>query len=195
MQFMVLISFISMIAFITGCRSTGRRVTSRGSLEDAFNAYANTCSNDTCPCSVVFKGGNCAHFLSNALIQGGFEELHGGDSNSCKERSPGPSHRMFVCQNGRPIRAKELRDWFSSLYNGKKDKPRVGINFVYQEKRFLGCWPWHTQGHVLLKKYTQTMVDNYCNDPRVYSREQNYRGTGDYEGLRWWRQEFYYPNP
>ena len=174
-------------------------VTSRGSLEKleaAFNAYANTCSAGTCPCSSVFHGGNCAHFLSNALIQGGFEELHGGDSDSCTNPSPGPTHNMVVCQKGRPIRAKQLRDLFSSLYNGKRDKPRVGVNFVYQEKRFLGWWPWLTQGHVLLKKYNQTMVDNYCKDPRVYSNEpKNYRGTGDYEGLPWWRQEFYYPSP
>ena len=46
-------------------------------------------------------------------------------------------------------------------------KPRVGVNFVNQERQRDG------KGHVLLKNYTQTMVDNYCKNPRVHSPGQN----------------------
>ena len=66
-------------------------------------------------------------------------------------------------------------------------KPRVGVNFVYQERQRDG------KGHVLLKNYTQTMVDNYCKNPRVHSPGQNYRSPLDFDGdPEWMHQKFYY---
>lgn len=51
---------------------------------------------------------NCAHYVSNALIKAGLKGIDGGK---------GKLHRtekgMVVCEHGRPIRAKELRDWFA----------------------------------------------------------------------------------
>ena len=133
----------------------------RGSLEAAFDKYSNSC---TCPCQYDH---NCAHYLSNALILGGFEELHGGNSKSCYH---GSSSHMLVCQTGRPIRAKELRKWFYERYR-KSTHPHVGVNFVYQERARDG------QGHVLLKKYNQN------------GEFESYRGTGDYPG--WAIQEYF----
>jgi hypothetical protein len=43
---------------------------------------------------------NCAHFLSNALIGGGYAELLGYGAR---------------CPAGRPLRARELNQWFSTM--------------------------------------------------------------------------------
>ena len=145
------------------------------SSQTAYSLYSNSCS-----CGTKYKN-NCAHYLSNALINGRFSGIDGGDGADLRKRNG-----MIVCPTGRPVRAKELRDWISRKYGGSRSYPQVGINFVYQERRSDG------QGHVLLKDYTQSMVDNYNKNPRVHSPGINAQGTCDRDGESGWNQEFYY---
>ena len=142
------------------------------SLERAFNEYDNSCS-----CGFRYEN-NCAHFLSNALIKGGFSQLDGGIGSNFRKRNG-----MIVCRTGRPVRANELRAWFREFYGGWHRTPRVGVNFVYQQRVSDG------QGHVLLKDYTREMVNKYP----TASKGQNVKGTADFDGVDGWIQEFYYP--
>jgi len=72
------------------------------SLQKAWDAYENEC---VCK---ERQENNCAHYISNALIKGGFSELDGGEGGNQRIRNG-----FCVCPKGRPIRAKELRDWFA----------------------------------------------------------------------------------
>ena len=96
------------------------------SLQNAFSSYT-----DSCACGTEYEN-NCAHFLSNALIKGGFSAINGVGS--------------VFAPGGRPIRAKELRAWFGRNWT-RHTKPRNGLNLMYQEQG--------GQGHVLLKKYPE----------------------------------------
>lgn len=103
MQSMVLISIIFMVG--SGCwieiegysvgQPSAPAAGVRNSLQPAFDAYTETCKDCTC-----YYPNNCAHFLSNALILGGFNDLHGGKLLYCEYRSP--KHGMTVCRNDRP---------------------------------------------------------------------------------------------
>ena len=104
------------------------------SVQSAWDSYSNSCA-----CGQRYDN-NCAHFLSNALIEGGFSAIDGGDG--CDLRTV---NGFCVCKSGRPIRAKELRNWFGRNWT-RRSSPQDGINVVYQEKS--------GQGHVLLKKYS-----------------------------------------
>lgn len=168
------------IVVLAGVLVLIRPISSGGSLEKAFDAY----TSNSCSCGIRYAD-NCAHYLSNALIKGGFSELDGGNGKDLRKERNG----MIVCRTGRPVRAKELRNWFKKLYGRSYLEPRVGVNLVYQERMSNG------QGHVLLKKYTQKMVINYHNKwPAVTSKGQNFRGTADFDGEPGWFQEFLYPH-
>lgn len=107
---------------------------------------------------------NCAHYLSNAMIIGGYSEIDGGTG-----REKRIVNGFCVCSAGRAIRAKEMRSWFGRKWT-KHLAPRNGINVVYQERA-------DGQGHVLLKQYSG-------------GKSAGYRGTGDFAD--WPTQEYYY---
>ena len=113
---------------------------------------------------------NCAHFLSDALIKGNFSELDGGEGLNHREENG-----FIVCPSGRPVRAKELRNWAEQKWGPPHSSPRSGINFVYQEGS------QKNQRHVLLKMYWNLWFFYLNIDDR---------GTGDY--YYWEVQEYFY---
>lgn len=130
------------------------------SLSTAWSKYSGGCK---CGNKHGYKD-NCAHYLSHALIRAGYSELDGG--TGLEKRIV---NGFAVCSAGRPIRAKELRSWFSRKWT-RHSTPRDGINVVYQERA-------DGQGHVLLKMYSG-------------GKNTGFRGTGDYPN--WPTQEYYY---
>ena len=130
------------------------------SLQTAWNKYS-----DSCKCGHGYEtyDNNCAHFLSDALIKGGFSDIDGGSGGDLRQ-----VNGFCVCRSGRPLRAKELRMWFGREWS-RHSKPQNGINAVYQESS--------GQGHVLLKSYKD-------------GKSTGHVGTGDYPG--WSTQEYYY---
>ena len=100
-------------------------------LKEAFDGYQNHCK-----CGVSYDGLNCAHFLSNTLINTGFTEL-------------GKLEDAATCPSCRPIRAKELHKWFKDNFTFCPDPPTDGYTLVYQERQSDG------QGHVLLMKFPE----------------------------------------
>ena len=90
------------------------------SLDQAWSDFDGSCT-----CGEVLEN-NCAHFLSNALISAGNTELNGG---------PGSLYRTVnnrvVCKSGRPVRAKELRDWAATTLNKAKSLSD-GLYFCFQ---------------------------------------------------------------
>ena len=140
-------------------------------LQEAWDEYDNVCE-----CGWKEKD-NCAHYLSNALIKGGFSELYG---------EKGANHRdingFIVCRGGRPIQANQLRDWAIQKWGPPHSSPRIGINFVYQ-KCTSSCNP--DERHVVLKKYRRKFY--IFGSPKPVGR----RGTGDYP--TWEVQEYFYP--
>ena len=138
------------------------------SLAKAWDKYRGSCE---CRNKYGYEN-NCAHYLSDALIRAGYNELDGGTE---EDREMRLRNGFIVCSAGRPIRAKELRDWFGRKFT-KHLIPRKGINAVYQERA-------DGQGHVLLKKYAHS-----CRKRRLIFK--GFRGTGDYPD--WKVQEYYY---
>ncbi|MEC0184744.1 hypothetical protein P4H61_25055 [Paenibacillus peoriae] len=100
------------------------------SLSKAYELYEGKCTCDTS------YGNDCAHFLSNALINAGYSITSG-----------------VKCPTGRLIRAKELRDWAKKMPNvverTNHDSSSSGYWFVYQERANDG------QGHVCIHKENQ----------------------------------------
>lgn len=108
-------------------------------------------------------GNNCAHYLSDALIEAGYSQLDGGSGGLYRRRNG-----RVVCKEGRPVRAAELRDWFASQATQTEEgEPDANSDYwaVFQERRSDG------QDHVLIHKHE---ADG------TYS----YRGTGDYPGWK-----------
>lgn len=128
-------------------------------IEAAWKSYTHSCE-----CGDSFDGTNCAHFLSNALIKGGFTEIDG--QKGAKFRIV---NGFCVCTHGRPVRAKEMRAWFARKWK-RQQKPQEGYNAVYQQRA-------DGQGHVLLLKGA---------DPK----STDFKGTGNYHS--WSIQEYYY---
>jgi hypothetical protein len=143
----------------------GRSVIQRA-LWLAYGAYRGSCD---CGGNL---GNNCAHYLSDALIRAGYGELDGGKGGRYRR------HRSrIVCKSGRPVRAKEMRDWFASkAIDTRTNEPEADIPSgywaVYQERARDG------QGHVLLHHHT--------------GGSYSYRGTGDYPT---WRTQIHYSIP
>ena len=129
-------------------------------IESAWDKYSSSCV-----CGHSYDGLNCAHYLSNALIKGGFSEIDGGVGDNYRT-----VHGFCVCRSGRPIRAKELRDWFNKTWSLHYSPPHDGLALVYQEKS-------NGQGHVLLKKYSG-------------GKSLGHKGTGDYPD--WPIHQYYY---
>ena len=75
----------------------------------------------SCPCNKSYQG-NCAHYLSNWMI-----------NNNIMSTNPGTA---YCCPSGRPIRAKEMRDIFTNILNLKRyfNPPKNGYDcFIYCE--------------------------------------------------------------
>ena len=150
--------------FFLPCEAMGYCKDSSGtrSLSTVWSSYGG------CKCGNKYGyRDNCAHYVSNALILGGYCELDGGTGYEMRD-----VNGFNVCSAGRPIRAKELRNWFGRVWK-KHSSPREGINLVYQEKG--------GQGHVLLKKYIRSRVGLILI---------GFRGTGNF--YYWPIQEYYY---
>ncbi len=135
----------------------------RQSLATAFSNYRGSCD-----CGEDL-GNNCAHYLSDALIRAGYTELDGGTGALYRRRNG-----RVVCKAGRPVRARELRDWFagqaSATHSGEPtDDSRYWA--VYQERAADG------QGHVVIHHHTGT------------GTAYDWRGTGDYP--TWHTQDHY----
>ena len=128
------------------------------SLQTSYDKYTNSCV-----CGYAYEN-NCAHYLSNAMILGGFSEINGGNGANFRI-----VNGFCVCRSGRPVRAKEMRDWFGRKWTFHSTPPTNGICLVYQESS--------GQGHVLLKKYKD-------------GRSIGHAGTGDYPN--WSIQQYYY---
>ena len=89
-----------------------------------------------CVCTKQFEN-NCAHFLSNAFIKAGYEELK---TSACINAHCHATHK-------RPIRAKDMDCWFKSMaIKTERDRPvRKGFWAVFQfDDRHYCC------GHVLI---------------------------------------------
>lgn len=140
-------------------RSVEQQSLIRMSIADAFDSYRGTCD-----CGENL-GNNCAHYLSDAFIRAGYNDLDGGTGGLFRRHNG-----RVVCKAGRPVRARELRDWFSSnataTSNGEPDDNQYWA--VYQHDGYPG-------GHVVIHNHTGT---NYT-----------WRGTGDYPD--WGTQDHY----
>lgn len=134
------------------------------SLEAAWSEFSLSCK-----CADSYSGTNCAHFLSNALINAGFSDIDGGKGADLRIRKG-----FCVCKHGRPIRAKELRNWFNTKWTKHSEPPQDGIIAIYQENS--------GQGHVLFGKYEKGEL----TDSKGTGGSE---GTGYYSG---WNDEYYY---
>jgi hypothetical protein len=127
------------------------------SLAAAFGNFR-----DSCDCGEDL-GNNCAHHLSDALIRSGYDaELDGGTGAGYRRR-----HGRIVCRSGRPVRARELRDWFAGRATDTlNSEPTLDSRHwaVYQERAADG------QGHVVIHSHSGTTY--------------TWRGTGDYPSWR-----------
>lgn len=100
-------------------------------LEEAFECYEKECE---CGNSGDTEGRNCAHHVSNALIEAGFNDVE--CLSGC-----------YCCSSGRPMRAKELYKWFKKNFTLQDGVPKEdGVYLVFQLRKRDG------QAHVLLKK-------------------------------------------
>jgi hypothetical protein len=133
----------------------------RRSIATAFANYR-----DACNCGEDL-GNNCAHYLSDAFIRSGYAGALDGGTGARYRRFNG----RIVCRAGRPVRAKEFRDWFSSRASSTQDGEPTGAGHwaVYQERRRDG------QGHVNIHAHTDGTYD--------------WRGTTD---LPTWRTQTHY---
>ena len=129
------------------------------SVQSAWDNYSHSCV-----CGEKYKN-NCAHYLSNALIEAKYSDIDGGKGANFRI-----VNGFCVCRSGRPVRAKELRDWFGKEWSFHSLPPTDGIVLVYQEKS-------NGQGHVLLKKYKD-------------GKSTGHQGTGDFPA--WPTQQYYY---
>lgn len=135
-------------------------------MESTWTNYSKSCI-----CGNSYDGRNAAHFLSNALILGGFSALDGGNG-----RDKRIVNKFCVCTRGRPIRAIELRDWFKENWKEHSSPPRDGLALVFQQKPagFLGL------------RHEQTVVLKRYKDGRCVG----YKGSTDYPN--WQTQKYYY---
>ena len=90
---------------------------------------------NSCVCGEAFTN-NCAHYLSNWMINNG-------------KISANPSG-TYCCEKGRPVRAKEMRNVFISMGLKKSFNPPSGNCYIYCERNS------DHQGHVYYGK------KNYC---------------------------------
>ena len=122
------------------------------SIEKAWSYYV-----DSCKCGER-QTNNCAHYLSNAFINAGYSDLDGGTGANWRI-----VNGFCVCPAGRPIRAKEMRDWFSRTFSEQSGPPTNGYTAVYQER------PSNGRGHVLIQKYSEGNRDGYRGTCDLYN--------------------------
>lgn len=133
----------------------------QGTLKDAYDLYRGTCD-----CGEVLEN-NCAHYLSDAFIRAGYEELDGGRGALFRRHNG-----RIVCKAGRPVRARELREWFRGMaidtYEGEPSDEGYWAVFQHDPDEYWG-------GHVAMHRHDGVDYD--------------WAGTGDYPG--WRTQEHY----
>lgn len=129
------------LAHVLQSCSSGRTAVHR-SIATAFANYR-----DTCDCG-EHLGNNCAHYLSDAFIRSGYADDLDGGSGARYRRRKG----FIVCKEGRPVRAKEFRDWFAGQSSDTQEGEPSGSGHwaVYQERRRDG------QGHVNIHAHTDS---------------------------------------
>lgn len=110
------------------------RQTQRGALSHtAFSSQPPTLADvtaryyDGCVCNreTQFKKHNCTHFLSNAFILAGFDDMQKN------------SRYSLHCSQGRPVRAQEFLKWFqeeAERFHQGRPPANTGIWAMYQEK-------------------------------------------------------------
>lgn len=81
--------------------SEGGDLSTPASIGSAYSAYRGRCEYGE------RLENNCAHYLSDAFIRAGYTELDGGEGRYARTHNG-----RAVCKAGRPIRARELREWF-----------------------------------------------------------------------------------
>lgn len=119
---------------------------------------------NSCPCEEKFEG-NCAHYLTNWMI-----------NNEMLSTNP---KGIYCCKKGRPIRAKEMRGVFEKIlkltkhFNPPKDRNNCDKNcFIYCEKTEP---PNKGQGHIYFGKKGECVA-----------------GTGSADGFNMKYVEYYY---
>lgn len=133
------------------------------SIARAFQLYRGQCE-----CGEHLEN-NCAHYLSDAFIRAGYSQLDGGHGGYARE-----VNGRVVCKAGRPIRAREMREWFQSMATTTENGEPIDDQHwaVFQldtgPDRYWG-------GHVVIHAHSGA---NYTP-----------RGTGDYPN--WAIQEHY----
>jgi hypothetical protein len=133
------------------------------SIEGAYNAYRGRCK-----CEETLSN-DCAHYVSDAFIRAGYTELDGGWGSYARKHNG-----RAVCKAGRPIRAREMREWFrQKATNSRRGEPNDRQYWaVFQLDTAPGSY-WG--GHVVIHRH----------DGRAYDT----RGTGDFPN--WRIQEHY----
>jgi hypothetical protein len=131
------------------------------SLADVFDHYRGRCE-----CGEILDN-NCAHFLSDAFIRAGYTELDGGTGARFRRHDG-----RIVCAGGRPVRAREMREWFGRMATDSRDGEPTDDRYwaVFQQDPG-GYWG----GHVAIHRH----------DGRGYA----VAGTGDFP--EWRIQEHY----
>ena len=85
----------------------------------------------SCVCGKAYDN-NCAHYLSNWMIE-----------NKTLNKSPSGCH---CCAQGRPLRAKEMRDVFIAMGKTKTFNAPKGNCFIYCENSGQGHVYYGTKG-------------------------------------------------
>lgn len=150
---------------IEGTAADQAKLTGGKSIEGAAKLFVKACLGK----QSTYEN-NCAHYLSNALINSGFADL--AAAHACVTHRCGSPD----CTSGgkRPTRAKDMRCWFQSKDSTPQASVAKGTGFyaVYQER------PSDGQGHVVI----------------LDSNAWKFYGTGWYEaGLvaERWTHEYY----
>jgi hypothetical protein len=131
------------------------------SLADVFDLYRGRCE-----CGEVLEN-NCAHFLTDAFIRAGYDELDGGTGARFRRHNG-----RIVCAGGRPVRAREMREWFGRMATDSLEgEPSDDRHWAVFQQDPGGYWG----GHVALHGHA--------------GRGYEVAGTGDYP--EWRIQEHY----
>jgi len=106
---------------MTGCATGSPSAARAPTLREVAREYENACVGGQ------RESNNCAHFLSNAFIEAGFDELMDDPAITTRCR----------CRAGRPIRAQEMLAWFqqkADRFHAGYPPDNTGLWAVYQEK-------------------------------------------------------------
>ena len=130
---------------------TASKAAVAGTLASAYAAYNDKCVGGD------DQGNNCAHFLSDAFIRGGFTEL-----------LPNNPHINARCSTAakRPVRARDMWSWFKSkaIRTSRKIEKNTGIWATFQLKESV-----YWGGHVII---IDTNKWKYVGRPAYFDWDQ-----------------------